>query len=89
MTAKARFEICGDAGIVLRQEISHRELTKHPRNLMHVRMRRRQLCRIREISLAIFHGGEKVGMPVNVKLENIVATPLLFCEKEIIWKKEI
>ena len=25
-------------------------------------------------------------MPVNVKLENIVATPLLFCEKEIIWK---
>lgn len=56
---------------------------------MHVRMWRRQLCCIREISLAIFHGGEKAGMPVNVKLENIVATPLLFCEKEIIWKKEI
>ena len=26
MTAKARFEMCGDAGIVLRQEISHREI---------------------------------------------------------------
>ena len=26
MTVKARFEMCGDAGIVLRQEISRREI---------------------------------------------------------------
>ncbi len=51
---------------------------------MHVRMSRSRLCSICEISPAIFPAGEKAGMPVNVKLENIAVMPLLFCEKEII-----
>ena len=43
MTAKARFEMCGDAGIVLRQEISHREMTKLQRSLLLIRIRRNRL----------------------------------------------
>ena len=89
-TVKARLEICGDAGIVLRQEISHREIDgAYQKSDACQNAEEPALQYLRNIACDISWRREKAGMPVNVKLENIVATPLLFCEKEIIWKKEI
>ena len=79
MTAKARFEMCGDAGIVLRQEISHREIDgAFQKSDACQNEEEPALQYMRNIACDISCRREKAGMPVNVKLENIAATPALF-----------
>ena len=76
---KVKLEMCGDVWFVLTQEISRREIDGvYQKSNAGQNVAEAALPYLRNIVCDISWRREKAGMPVNVKLENIVATPALF-----------